>query len=122
MLLYCFGTKWVIDTDTKTVKLVGGKEIIEFNNAQITDSEISGRYQWMNEPIQYTINIDRRFGTLTFTKILSDIMIKDWSKSHGINLERSWVETQQCTSCVFRANLTINSDANRPPNPIQTDH
>ena len=25
-------------------------------------------------------------------------------------------------NCVFRANLTINSDANRPPNPIQTDH
>lgn len=100
MLLYCFGTKWLIDTDAKTVKLVSGKEIIEFTNAQITDSEISGRYQWMEEPIHYTINIDRRFGTLTFTKNLSDKMIANWRKSHGIQLERSWVETQQCTSSV----------------------
>lgn len=100
MLLYCFGTKWVIDTEAKTVKLVSDKEIVEFTNAQITDSDISGRYQWMKEPIHYTINIDRRFGTLTFTKNLSDKTIENWRKSHGIQLERSWVETQQCTSSV----------------------
>ena len=100
MLLYCFGTKWVIDTDAKTVKLVSDKENVEFTDAQISGSEISGKYQHHKEELQYTINIDRRFGTLTFTKNLPDKMIADWRKSHGIQLERSWVETQQCTSSV----------------------
>jgi hypothetical protein len=27
-----------------------------------------------------------------------------------------------CKSCVFRANLTTDSDAKRPPNPIETIH
>ena len=100
MLRYCFGTKWVIDTDAKTVKIVNGKEIIEFTNAKISDLEILGTYQRHKSELQYIINIDRRFGTLTFTKNLPDETIANWRKLHGIQLEKSWVETQQCASSV----------------------
>ena len=37
-------------------------------------------------------------------------------------LKRAIAANTALAVCVFRANLTINSDANRPPNPIQTDH
>jgi hypothetical protein len=99
-LLYCYGTKWVIDTDAKTIKLVSNSQMLNFKDAYITEKEFFGRYQFNEDQIRYMINIDRRFGTLTLTKYLSDSMINNWLKAHGKKLERSWVETQQCTSSV----------------------
>lgn len=99
-LLYCYGTKWVIDTNYKTIKLIGDKNILEFKDVYISQNELYGSYQYNKDQIKYTINVDRRFGTLTLTKYLPDSMIANWEKSHGKKLERSWVETQQCTPSV----------------------
>ena len=45
-------------------------------------------------------------------------------KRHGVKLDKRRFSPipHGKQPAVFRANLTTHSDANRPPNPIQTDH